>query len=355
MDPRWLPWCWGAGAIGCGVVFFLIQPWRVQWRNGWNLMRRYPKAWLLAAGLAMADIPGSWAHGSPVGGDTGIEEEIVAVSVRQALQGWTLGAGAGLVVAGMLLFNVGGIRRGMIKGVESVTGKRGRVWLGVLFAGALALAADLLLQGKDMPALWTMVVTLVAVPLTGWVSAAVLAGWLLLAETDGRMPAKIPGVRWLETSAAHAARLWPWILLHGLGWWLVRWLPHEAVYYSAWALTVGAVGFGFAPLIFLHVKQLPGTMQGIRGALQLWKGSAWQPLVWLMGAGVLFYAWSAVRLVLASAAAGAPDGVKVVLAALGGLGQICLTFLSLGAWVAFRLADVSPSPQRKSSRKAKSS
>ena len=354
MDPRWLPWCWGAGAIACGVLFFAVQPWRAEWRMGWNLMRQYPAAWLAAWGLAAVDALEAWAHGQSTGGIAGTTNGMVVSAVRQSLQGWTFGAGAGLLGIGLLLFNAGGMRRGMIKGVESVTGKRGRVWLGVLWVGALALAADVLLQGREIPAVWSMVVTFLAVPLTGWVSAAVLGGWLLLAETAGRKPGKVAGVRWMESAAAHAARLWPWIILHGLGWWLCRWLPGPGVHYLGWALVVGAVGLGFAPLVFLHVKQLPEAGLGLGRALQLWRVAGWQLLTWLMGAAILFYGWGSLVVLLSALAVGAPDGVKLLLAGAAGMGQICLTFLSLGAWVAFRTAEAPGPPRGKRSSKAKS-
>ena len=115
-----------------------------------------------------------------------------------------------------------------------------------------------------------------------------------------------------------------------------------------------AVGLGFAPLVFLHVKQLPEAGLGLGRALQLWRVAGWQLLTWLMGAAILFYGWGSLGVLLSALAVGAPDGVKFLLASAAGMGQICLTFLSLGAWVAFRTAEAPGPPRGKRSSKAKS-
>ena len=352
MDPRWLPWCWVAGAIGCAAVFFGVQPWRAEWRQGRDLVWKYPASWLVPAGLLALDaLPGlrRWA-----GWDSNQESAAgwVAATLMDALHGWTFGVGSALLLAVLLAGNVAGMRRGMLKGVESVTGRSGRGMLAVLLTGALAVLADFALQGRGVPVVWHGVVTVLAIPLVGGVAAVVLAGLLLLAETVVRAPGKVAEVRWLESAAAHAARLWPWALTHGLGWWLGRWLPPEATDYLKWAVAVAGLGFAFAPLVFLHVRTAAEGREGLTRAVDFWVIKGWQPLAWMMVAGMIFFLWHLAGQGVQTIATEAPLPLQIGLAGALGLGQIGLTVMALGAWVALRLAGAPPSSRPRRSRKA---
>lgn len=353
MDPRWLPWCWGAGAIGCAAVFFGVQPWQAEWRRGVDLVWKYPASWLLPAGLLALDaLPGLRPPPGGLSGQEGKAGGWVAEALLEALHGWTFGAGPALLLALLLAFNLAGMRRGMLKGVESVTGGSGRGFLVLFTAGALALLADLALRGRGVPVVWHGVVTTLAVPLVGGVAAIILAGLLLLAETMVRAPGKMEGVRWLESAAAHGARLWPWGLAHGLGWWFSRWLPLEAMTYLKWGVVVGGLGFCFAPLVFLHVRRTAEAREGWQRAVDFWAVKGWQPLAWVMVAGILFFPWYLAGQGLGRMAAEAPRPLQIGLAAVFALGQIGLTVMALGAWVALRLAGVPPPARPRRSRKA---
>jgi hypothetical protein len=354
MDPRWWPWCWAAGAAGCAVVCWLVQPWRQEFHKGWELVRKYPAAWVVPALLAGLDVLAAWGTGEPwAPGPAPARPVILAMaeSVREGWHGWTFGPGAGFVVALLLAWNAAGLRRGFLKGVESVTGWPGGWALTFLFIGAAGLLADVLLRGRGLPVAWHVIVSGLSVPLMGWVSAAVWAGLLLLAETLIRAPEKMGGVRWLESAAAHAARLWPWGLAHGLGAWLVRWLPDAVVAGAGLGIALLALGLCFAPLMFLHVKQASQAPDGFRQSLQAWSRQGWQVVVWLGLAGMLFFAWNLTGQAM-TALVSPPWQVGVE--AVRSLGQIALTVLALGAWVALRLAG-SPPPARSAGRPRKAS
>ena len=349
MDPRWLPWCWAAGAVGCALVFLVVQPWRQEWAAGARLVRKYPAAWLLPAGLWLIDwiftgfTERCWMLEMPQGSLPPLPA--VALALAETLHGPAFGAGTAWTGALLLAVNAGGMRRGFFKGVESVTGKRGFAVFAVLLVGAAALAADVALGGHGVPAVWHWAVRTLAVPLVGWASATVLAGWLLLAETSVRAPEKVAEVRWLESAAAHSVRLWPWALGHGLIWWLSFGLPGWATEYAGEVLAAAALVLAFAPLVFLHVKRLAEVKAGAGAALRFWRSHGWQPLAWLAVAALPFYAWHLAGQGMAHATADQAAALRIGLATLHGIVHIGLTVMSLGAWVGFRLADAPSSPR----------
>lgn len=351
MDPRWLPWCWAAGAAGCMVVFFWIQPWRAEFRRGWDLVRKYPAAWAVPAGLLLVDALGAaWAGRMPR-----FPQESAwrwtASALLQGGHGVAFGPAAALLAGVLLAGNAAGLRRGFLKGAESVAGPAGRGLPWLVFLGMLALPADGLLAHRGVPVVWHMAVSALAVPLVGWVAAAVLAGWLLLAETEGRAPDKAGGVRWLESAAAHAARLWPWAVAHGVLWWLGKWLPELALAWVQVAVGLAGLVLAFAPLLFLHVKQTHDVRKGLADSLALWLKKGWQAAVWLGVAGMGFYLWFLAGKGLDAASLDAPGWLRTGLAALHRLVHLGLTVMGLGAWVALRLTDA-PAPRRP--RRAKS-
>ena len=342
MDPQWLPWCWAAGAAGCAGVFFAVQPWRAEFRGGFDLVRKYPAAWAVPAGLLVLEaVASGWGGRMPhFSGEPGARW--TAGAMLQAGQGLAFGPAVALLSGLLLAANVAGLRRGFLKGVESVMGGGGQGLLALLFAGVAALVADTMLAEHGVPMVWHAVVTVVAVPLMGWAPAAVLAGLLLLAETEVRAPKKVGEVRWLESAAAHSARLWPWALAHGLAWWLGRWLPVEAAVVGQWVLAAAGLVLVFAPLVFLHVKQAPGWRSGAGQALGLWRTRGGQPLAWLAVAGLGFFLWFLAGQGLAGLSAGGPDWLRIGLASGHALVQIGLTVVALSAWVNLRLAGEPP-------------
>jgi hypothetical protein len=353
MDPGWWPWCWAAGAAACAVLCWLVQPWRAEFQKGWTLIRHYPAAWLIPAMLTGLDALAVWVMGDglPVPPWEGSPLPAMARALQEGAHGWTFGPGAAMVVVFLVIFNAAGMRRGLLKGAESVTGRAGRWPLVLLLTGAVALPADLLLRDRGLPVGWHVVVSGLAVPLLGWVSAAVWGGLVLLAETLTRAPEKIRSVRWLESAAAHASRLWPWGLAHGIGAWLIRWLPEPAVSGATLALALPAMAWLFAPLHFLHVKLASEVWAGVRQSLAFWLRHGWQAVVWLGLAGMLVFSWDLMGRVLAGAV---PGPWEMGLAAVWTLGQIALTVMTLGAWVALRLSGHSP-PARSSRRSRKAS
>lgn len=345
MDPRWLPWCWAVGAVGCAMAFAAVQPWRPEWASGWRLVRKYPASWLIPAGLVACDTALEKLQGTLTGAAAQESVPSVAQALAEAWQGIHFGTGAAWVGALLLASNACGIRRGLLKGIVSVTGTAGQAWLAVLLTGAVALGTDAILTGYGMPAVWQAALLALAIPLVGWVSAAVLAGLLLLAETAVRAPEKVQGVRWLETAAAHSVRLWPWALGHGLLWWLGRGVPDWAGGYVRILLAVTALGLAFAPLVFLHVKDTAGARDGAGTAAGLWRTHGWQPWAWLAAAILIFYSWDLAGQALATAPATLPGWLRIALAPGHRLVQIGLTVMSLAAWVGFRLAGLPP-PKR---------
>lgn len=351
MDPRWLPWCWAAGAVGCAAVFLTVQPWRAEWLGGFRLVRKYPASWALPGLLLGLDAAMAWLVGqTPVAAEELPSWAVVGQGIAETLQGLQFGPGAALAGIVLLASNAWGMRRGFLKGVSSVTGRPGFGALSVLLLGAVALGADVALTGYGVPAVWHAVVTALAIPLVGWVAAIVLAGLLLLAETESRAPGKVAEVRWLESAAAHSVRLWPWALGHGLAWWLGRGLPEWAAGYVRGLLALGAVALAFAPLVFLHVKQVAGAREGGRHAMELWRRQGWQPLAWLAVAGLIFYlAWLAGQEIHHALPDPAP-ALRIGLACLMGLVHVGIPVLGLGAWVEFRLAGGPPPKRQRSPR-----
>jgi len=347
MDPHWLPWCWGAGAAGCAAIFFAVQPWREEFRQGFALVRKYPAAWAVPVGLAVVDgLAVGWAGRVPQLPESGAGRWS-AMALAQAWQGMSYGPAVALLGVVLVLFNVAGLRQGFLKGVDSVMGRGGRAALALLAAGALALVADAALAGREVAPGWHMAVSILAIPAVGWPAAAVLAGLLLLAETESRAPEKVAEVRWMESAAAHTARLWPWALGHGLGWWLGRWLPGPAEEVAGWVAAAVGGWMAFAPAVFLHVKHGSEWRGGLARALGLWRSCGWQPLAWGAVAGMVFFLWFQAGKGLAGLVADAPDGLRIVLACGHGIVHIGLTVGMLGTWMSFRTAGQPlPRPQR---------
>ncbi len=354
MDPRWLPVCWGAGAAACLLLFFGVQPWRTEFTRGFRLLWKYPMAWVLPAALSVLDrLP--W-----LGQTVDQAAPLSFLSTGQALLQVWHGTGfpgtgaAALVTAVLLAGNVQGMRRGCLKGVESVLGVPGRASLVVLGLGALALVAEPALARQDVPLHWHLAVTALAMPLVGWTSATVLAGLLLLAETEARAPEKTAGVRWLESSAAHAARLWPWALWHGLLWWLLRWLPEGWRGTLSWMMVPPGVLLAFAPLVFLHVKHLSGGRAGLSHAVALWRSHGWQVPAWAAVSGLIFSLWILAENQAAALTAKAAPALRFLLATVHTMVHICLTMGTLAAWIHLRTPE-EPLPSRPPrSRKATS-
>ena len=352
MDPRWLPWCWGAGAAACAALFFAVQPWRAEFRRGAHLIRKYPAAAALPAALLGAEALAAHgrAHTLP---HLPTEPALAgtAAALLQAWHGFTFGPAVALLSAGLLAANAAGLRQGFLKGTSSVTSQSGARWLALLLIGAAALIADASLARFQLPAVWHAGATLLAIPLVGWPSAAVLAGLLLLAETEDRAPKKVAGVRWLESSAAHSLRLWPWALGHGSAWWLGRWLPPEALPAGRALLAALGLALAFAPLLFLHLRSSDLWGQGAQQAGALWRSRGWQALAWLAAAGLGAHLWGLAGRALAKASSSAPPGLQVLLAVAHALVQIGLTVLALSAWGNFR-AEPPPPPARPLRRRA---
>jgi hypothetical protein len=344
MDPRWLPVCWGAGAAACALLFFGVQPWRAEFAKGFCLLWKFPMAWVLPLGLTVLDrLP---LLGQTAGGLAPLSFR----SVSQALLGVWHGAGysgtgAALATAVLVAGNVQGMRRGCIKGVESVLGISGRAGLVVLILGALALVAEAALARQEVPMAWHLAVSALAMPLVGWTSAAVLAGLLLLAETEARAPEKIEGVRWLESSAAHAARLWPWALGHGLWWWLLRWLPEGWRGILSWVIVPPGVLLAFAPLVFLHVKHRREGRAGLSQAMALWRSHGWQVPAWAAVSGLIFTLWILAENQTAALMSSAVPALRFLLATVHTMVHICLTMGTLAAWIHLRTAE-EPLPSR---------
>ena len=346
MDPRWLPWCWAAGAAGCAVVFFAVQPWRAEWAAGFRLVRKYPASWALPTTLLGLDALRDWWLGRrAASGEAMPALARVAQGVGESLQGLHFGSGAALLGALLLAVDAWGMRRGFLKGASSVTGKPGYPLLALMFIGAVALAADPGLAGRGVPGVWHAVVTALAIPLVGWVAAALLAGLLLLAETEARAPEKVAEVRWLESAAAHSMRLWPWTIGHGILWWLGWILPKWMSAYAWEMLGPLALWLAFSPFVFLHVKQFADARQGGWQAMGFWRTQGWQLPAWLAGAGLVFYSWHLLGQGMDRAMAAKPEALRIGLATLHAIGHIGWTVMSLGAWVGFRLVET-PSPQR---------
>jgi len=344
MDPRWLPVCWGAGAAACALLFFGVQPWREPFAKGFCLLWKFPMAWALPLGLTVLDrLP--WL-GQTAGGPAPWGFRSVSLALLQVWHGTGFsGTGAALVAAVLVAANVQGMRRGCIKGVESVLGISGRAGLAVLILGAWALVAEAALARQDVPMAWHLAVSALAMPLVGWTSAAVLAGLLLLAETEARAPEKIDGVRWLESSAAHAARLWPWALGHGIWWWLLRWLPEGWWGILSWMIVLPGGLLAFAPLVFLHVKHRREGRAGLGQAMGLWRSHGWQVAAWAAVTGLIFSLWIFVENQSMALTSSAAPALRFLLASVYAMVHLCLTVGTLGAWIQLRTA-CAPLPPR---------
>ncbi len=355
MDPRCLPWCWSAGAAACAGLFFAVQPWRGEFRSGFALVKKYPAAWALPAALQATDTLASYRlRGSlpPLTADAPLAE--TASALLHAWHGFSFGPAVALLAAALLAANAAGLRQGFFTGAESVTHQAGSRWLILLLLGGAALLADASLAKLGLPPVWHAAATLLAIPLVGWPSAALLAGLLLLAETEHRAPKKVAGVRWLESAAAHSLRLWPWALAHGSVWWLGRWLPPEARTAGLPVLAALGLALAFAPLVFLHLRQSSLWPQGAHQAATLWRTHGWQTLAWLSTAGLGAHLWGLAGQQLARALPTAPPWLQLLLTAAHALVQIGLTVLALSAWVHLRGPSAPPSAPPKGRRAAPS-
>lgn len=350
MDARWLPWCWAAAALGCAGLFSLVHPWRREFRIGFGIGDGwFPAVWLIPSVLLGADFGvrvlrgGAWPDGDeltvPVARGT-------AESLMAALHGFGFGEGAALLAGLALAFDLGGMRKGLRKGLESVSHRPPSPVIFLLFIGIGAAAAAMALEWWQAAVVWKVLVSLLVAPLAGWTSSLLLAGLLLLAETRVRAPRRLEQVRWMETAAAHSARLWPWTVAHALIFLGVRWIPEELPVWTGWLpVGIGAV-LMFAPLIFLHVKKVSGSGTGVDQSLRLWGLKGWQPVAWTGVAGVWFFLWRVAGLGLSSEFVSDKVWLRITLASLHGLAHTWLTVGLLGAWTALRLRDLPPPPPR---------
>ncbi|MES2709099.1 MAG: hypothetical protein V4726_21060 [Verrucomicrobiota bacterium] len=348
MDPRWLPWCWAVGGLVFAALFLLVQPWRAEFRAGFDLVLGNFRTWLIPAGLLAADALASWWRNwtlpdwtpVPVGRGT-------AESLLRAVHGFGLGGGAALVAGVALAVNAGGLRTGLRKGVETVTGRRGTWILIVLFISLGTVIADFSLCRMNLATGWRAGFSVLAAPLAGWTSALVLAGLLVAAEAKFRPlhSKKTPEAPpWLETAAAHSVRLWPWAPAHALVWLAGRWLPDAWRVTGFWLLPLPGLALIFAPLVFLHVKARAEMREGWAAALKTWARKSWQALAWGAVAGLWFFLWGFAGGWLSTGPGSGSWGIRITLASLHGLAHTWLTVAMLGAWMALRLKDLPPPP-----------
>lgn len=350
IDARWLPWCWTAAALACAGLLALVQPWRREFRIGFGIADGWlAGAWLIPGVLLGADFAvrvlrqGNWPEGEELAVSVG---RGTAESLMGAIHGFGFGEGAALLAGLALAVNLGGLRRGLRKGLESVSHRPPARMIAVLLIGIAGAAAAPVLDWWKVAMVWKVLVSLLVAPLAGWTSSLLLAGLLLLAETGMRAPRKLEQVRWMETAAAHSARLWPWTVAQALIFLGRRWIPDDLPIWAGWLpVGTGAV-LVFAPVVFLHVKKVSGSGAGVEQSLRLWGAKGWQPVAWAGVAGVWFFLWRVAGLGLASEFVNDRVWLRITLASLHGLAHTWLTVGMLGAWTALRLRDLPPPAPR---------
>ena len=354
MDTQVPAWAWACGAALCAAGFWWALPWRTEFDRGRRAFSGHPGAWLLPAGLAAADLLlRAWRGPSAVlTGPPGAARSLAgaAESLTGVITGAWLGQGAALAAGVLVFLNAGGCRRGLRKGLESVFAGSAEGALGILLAGWLVLLADVLLAARGLPAAWHLIASLLGAPAVGAVCAAVTGGWLLMAETARLAPEQRGEIRWLESAAAHAARLWPCAIAGALGWILWRWLPPNAAFLlrpAAWVLAAAGL---FVPPVFLKLRTAAAWREGVRESMEGWRRGAAAAAVWLVSAGFCFFLFSLAATVPAHAGRTWPAAVLIPVAMLLRAAHTWLAMTLLGGWIMLRPVPppaASPRPRRK--------
>jgi hypothetical protein len=334
----WLPWAWGAGAVVCGFLLCLLQPWRRQFRTARIACRE--NAWLWAVPVLAAAAEFFWQWSPPAGNAESLLHEaglLTGDSLAMVLTWIMRGDVLAMVLAAAFLANSAGLRRGLWRGLEA-TFPGG--WLRVLQLALLASATAALgmpavrfgaggesgrLAVKLMASLWTST------------AATLLMCWLILQfEAICRAPLNAAKIRWVEMTGQFTVRLWLPILAGSVAFPLMDAAGPElrgVLRVYAWPL---AALLGWFPLTALPSSGAGEIHSVIGTALRRW-GAGLLPFTgWLAVAGTHFFAF---QLLSGWAMAFCPDGSwwRSGAALLFNSAWAALAVWMLGAWVCIQV------------------
>lgn len=357
MDPSvWQPWGWGAGALVCGFLLCLLQPWRAQFRTARRVWLGNRWLWAAPVVITAAELLWKWSQPEDAQGPLLAAAGMETGDSLTAVLTWIFrGDAAAMILAAAFLADSAGLRRGLWKGIESVFSPGWAKFLRLLLLASatatLGLPAVRFGAGGETGH-WT--VRILAAP---WVATAatLLLCWVILTfETACRKPDKSSKVRRMEMTGLYTARLWfPALVATVLFPLLELAGPELRGLLRAYAWPAAAL-LAWLPWTALRSAEAGEIHTVFRVALRRWV-SGFPPFSgWLITAGVQLYAFHLLALWTVSFC---PAGSvwRSLVSGIFQCGWAALAVYALGAWVAIQV-DSTPSAVKdaRSNRSSKS-
>jgi hypothetical protein len=333
----WIPWAWGAGAAVCFLLLCLLQPWRGQFRSAWALLRGERAVWMLP--LASVILEWLWQWRLSVHADTSAQAAgwLAGDSLATALTWPVRGEIPAMLAAAAFFANSGGLRSGLLRGIDPVMGPvAARIFKILLLASATAaLGIPAVRFGAGGEHGRTLILLMSS--LWSSLAATLMVCWLLLRfETHRRAPEKAAKIRWVELSAQYVPRLWFMVLAGAAAFPMMDLLSMElrsVLRFYAWPVVLVLAWF---PVTALRTAEAGEIHTAFRTALRRsWQGAG-AFLCWLAVAGASFFLLHWLTALLTSLC---PEEAwwRQIPAVAGQVAWVWLAVWMLGAWACIQV------------------
>ncbi len=333
----WIPWAWGAGAAFCFGFMCLLQPWRRQFRCAWTVMLGNRTVWLLPLAAVVLERVWQWKPGEYYDASAAAACLRAGDSLAAVLTWPVRGEVLAMLAAGAFFANSGGLRTGLLRGIDSV------------FGAAVARVAKVLLLGSATASLGIPAVrfgsggehgrTIIPIMSSLWfaLAATLVTGWLLqVFEAHSRAPEKAGKIRWMELAAQYVPRLWFMVLACAVAFPLMELLDAELggiLRIYIWPVVLLLPWFAITALRTATADEIHTVF--LTALRRWWQGYA-SFFCWLAVAGVSFFMLHWITGMLVSLCPQASWWWEIPSLA-GRLAWVWLAVWMLGAWVCIQV------------------
>lgn len=349
----WIPWAWGAGAAVCFGLLCLLHPWRAQFRAALAAMRGNRVVWVLPLAAVVLERLWQWRPEAIVEASPAAAGWLAGDSIAAVLTWPVRGEVLAMLAAGAFFANSGGLRTGLMRGIDSV------------FAPASARVCKLLLLASATASLGIPAVrfgaggengrTLILVMASLWsaLAATLVAGWLLqVFEAHSRAPEKAGRIRWMELAAQYVPRLWFMVLTGAVVFPLLDLLDADLrgiLRFYAWPVVFLLPWFAITALRTAGANEIHTVF---RTALRRWWRGAAAFFCWFAVAGTSFFLlhWFTCWLVSLCPAVA---WWREIPALAGRLAWVWLAVWMLGAWACIQVDKLAlPAKEKRAPRRS---
>lgn len=343
-------WLWGAGAVVCGVLLCLLQPWSAHFRKARLTCQENGGLWAVPVLAAVAEMAWQWqAPGAGAAPRLPAAGVSTGDSLIDVLTWIVRGDVLSMLLAAAFLANSAGLRRGLWSGVAAVfSGRWRRVIQLVLLASATAALGIPAVRFGAGGESGHWIMKLLTAPWAA-TAATLLMCWLFLAfETACRGPAQAK-IRRAEMAGQCTARLWVMVFIGAVTFPLMDWLSDDTRGILRWFAWPAVALLAWFPFTALRSTEAGEIHTVFSVALSRWAAGILPFAGWCAVAGVHFFALHLLTGWLVSLC---PDGTwyRSIIAGILAAAQVALAVWMFGAWVTIQVDKVPVA--RKDRRKA---